>query len=145
MAVTTAGCNESPPAFFDPETKLARVDLTNLGQSSQPFQIRVLRNDSVIHESAHHLGGEGETVAGTHEACSWMDTPGSYVVAARLGEGEWVSQSIDEGVSGSPEYVLVHIIYDGWDRERLAFLIEPGEESVSNSDAPCQLGDSTEN
>ena len=71
-----------------------------------------------------------------------MDTSGSYVVAARLGENEWVSQSIDEGVSGNPEYALAHIVYDGWNRKRLAFLIEPGEERDTRSAEKCHLAPS---
>lgn len=136
-AVPTVGCAGFPVEYLDSGAKLARIDLTNLSGSSHRFEIRVQRNNMVVHESAHDLGGDGESVSGTAEACPWMDTSGSYVVAARLGDGEWEPQSVDEGVSASPEYVSVHIVYDGWNRKRLVFLIEPAEERDAHSAGKC--------
>ncbi|WP_313694324.1 hypothetical protein [Halorarum halobium] len=139
VTIPTVGCTGFPVEYPDPGTKLVRLGLTNLGDSSHRFEIRVHRDGTVVHESAHDLGGDGESVSGTQGACPWMDTSGSYVVAARLEGGEWVSQSVDEGVDGSPEHVLVHVLYDGWEGERLAFLIEPGEEPDGPSAERCHL------
>lgn len=140
--VTTVGCAGSPVDFLDSGTKLAQFDLTNLSSSSHRFEIRVQRNDSVVHESTHTLEGDGGSVTGTVGACPWMDTSGSYVVAARLGDGEWVSQSVDEGVSSSPEYAFAYIIYDGWNTKRLTFVIEPANERDMHPTEKCHLAPS---
>lgn len=142
VTVPTAGCAGIPVEYLDSKTKLFRLDLTDLSSSSHRFGIRVKRNDTVVHESTHTLEGDGESVFGTVGACPWMDTPGSYIVAARLGDGEWKSQSVDEGVRGNPEYVVAHIIYDGWNKNQLTFVIRPADERDTSSAERCHLAPS---
>ncbi len=138
-----AGCVESINPLESP-IKLAHISITNLSDSSHEFEIRVRRDNKTVHKSTHRLEADGGSVSGSAERCRWMDVPGTYVISCRLEDGKWVSQSVEEGVSGHPDFALVQILYDGWDRERLAFFIEPGSASASQSEENCQLAASLE-
>lgn len=137
--ISTAGCTRSLFDKPDAKSKISRIYAANLSDSSHRFEIRVQRDDAVVHESTHILAENGGSVSGTVGACSWMDTPGSYVVAARLGDGEWVSQSVNEGVSSSPEYAFASVLYDAWDSGQLRFIIEPKNERDTPPVEKCRL------
>lgn len=139
LSLSTAGCAELPTGLFDPGLKLDRVNVTNLGDSPQRFGVRVERSDTEVHRSTHTLERDGGSVVGTARTCSWMETASSYSVAARIGDGEWTTRSVSEGVSGNPEYARVWVIYDGWNRERIVFVIQAGREADSRSEGDCQL------
>ena len=140
----TVGCIESPLKYLDSGPKLAQIALSNFSDSSQPFEIRIQRNDAVVHRSTHTLE-EGESVAETAEACHWMETAGSYIIEARIRNGEWVSQPVDESVNGRPEYVSIHVAYDAWNNDRITFLIEQSEKPDTNSSSECLLTSNPQN
>jgi len=138
----TAGCLDTVNPFRSPPT-LAYLKLANLSDSPHEFDIRVRRDEATVHESTHQLA-EDRAVSGYAERCTWMEAPGSYVVSARVDSGEWVTQSVAEGLRGQPDSAMVYVAYDAWNRGRLVFFVEPDSTSADGSGGPCQLDAGTE-
>lgn len=139
----TTGCVDSVSDRLDSTTKLGWVGVSNLGASAHRFELRVSRNGDIVHQSSHRLQGDGGSVEGASNSCVWMQTAGSYTIKIRIADGEWISQSVDEGIEGSTECAFVHVVYDGWNQDQFAFFVEPGCERVSQYDGRCRLTNSS--
>lgn len=112
-ASSVAGCLDELP-FGESETKLARLSVANFDtDDARTIDVRVERDDSVVHESTYTIETAGANSARTAIAdCTWDDVAGEYVVAARLaGATEWQTFDLLEEADGSPDCVIARLQY----------------------------------
>lgn len=112
-AVSITGCLDSVP-LGESTTKLARLSVANFDtDTTHTIDVRIERDDSVVHESTHIIDKAEQNTAQSEVAdCTWEDVAGRYTVAARVsGASEWDSFDLLDEISDSPDCVIARVQY----------------------------------
>jgi hypothetical protein len=111
--VSITGCLD-PVSVGESATKLARLSVANFDTDSMhTIDVRIERDDSVVHESTHTIDRAEESTAQSAVVdCTWDDVAGRYIVAARVsGATEWESFDLLNEAADSPDCVIARIQY----------------------------------
>lgn len=91
VATGGAGCS-SITGLDEGGMELGGVTLLNSESSAHEFDVRIEKDDELIHETRYTLDGESFKSLG----CDWGDSTGSYVLAARTATGNWDKRDVTE-------------------------------------------------
>ncbi|WP_224269018.1 hypothetical protein [Haloprofundus salinisoli] len=100
--------------FSERTTTLGRLTVSNHdSDSGHEFSLRVERDGTVVHESAHSVERmEQNRLPGAIADCTWSPVAGRYVVSARVDRGEWHEFDLLEQTDQSPECVVTSVHYE---------------------------------
>jgi len=136
-----------------PPPKLGYVVVANYDTAPHRFQVQVLREETVVHDSTHDLAAATEqdsgAVVGSSEVleCTWGAEPGPYVVRARVEGGEWIEQAVAETIEDSSmegvECVTGKVGYEQPGHSGLRVAIRDNCEDVPNYDGGCAFANRT--
>ena len=108
-----AGCLDAVPGL-GATTKLGRLAVVNWDEDDpHAIDVRVERDDEVVHESTHTVAAMQATEAQSAVVeCTWDDDAGTYVVAARLaGQSAWRRFDLLAAADGTPDCVIASVQY----------------------------------
>ena len=108
-----AGCLDAVPGL-GPTTKLGRLAVVNWDEDDpHTVDVRVERDDDVVHESTSTVGAMQATEAQAEVVeCTWDDVARTYVVAARLaGQSAWRRFDLLAAADGTPDCVIARVQY----------------------------------
>lgn len=115
-AVTSsiAGCLDNIPTVG--ETALGGFWIVNLHtESSHRFDVKIVRNGTVVHRSLHHLAADDDPASDPPQVevrCTWDRTVGDYTVFVRSDQRKWQRFDPLRGAVRPPECVVVEAHYD---------------------------------
>ncbi|WP_147437742.1 MULTISPECIES: hypothetical protein [unclassified Halorubrum] len=111
---TLSGCSGSVPTFE--QTTLGFLAVRNYDETAaHTFDIRVLRDGTLVHESTHSLKTaekvDGGTIPTAIVDCTWDDVAGKYVVTVRVDGNAWKSFNLQKIERDTPSCVVANVEY----------------------------------
>lgn len=148
LTALQGGCTRFLRDRDEPTATLGAASITNFDTEPHRFQLRIEREGERIHDSAHELdgtaGGEGEDYGRVDTEivdCTWEEVAGSYDVAVRLDDGEWVEQSVNARLDEDAECVIAEVRYDDLEADDFEFVIHDDCNRLVDTDEGCPFAE----
>lgn len=108
-----AGCLDGITTTSPTTILLGVVIRNDHRRTAHDFTLRIERDGEVIHTSTHSLARAGTEAESRVElsSCPWGRDKGSYTVAIRVDDGEWIESDFTDEFEELPDRVVADAIY----------------------------------
>lgn len=142
--LTLSGCLDQFISSSLPATTLGRVVIRNYHDDPQEFEVQILRDGTVVHESSHELDGNPQrTISWKPLECTWGDELASYTLRGRVIDSEWTELDVSLAIENSDimdettECVIASGNFDRQGEDSLTWIIRDECDELSDREGGC--------